>query len=112
MASTLPRYRRKSVMGGTYSGDQVLAIGDHLAIIDDYVYIDGVNTGVYVKGSDGKSAYQIAVDHGFVGTEEEWLASLKGADGGDLYDTIVDLGLFTGTKTEFYQQILQVYGEF
>ena len=29
----------------------------------------------------GKSAYQIAVDHGFTGTEEEWLASLKGADG-------------------------------
>lgn len=30
---------------------------------------------------DGESAYQIAVDHGFVGTEEEWLASLKGAKG-------------------------------
>lgn len=29
----------------------------------------------------GKSAYQIAVDHGFVGTEEEWLASLQGEDG-------------------------------
>ena len=26
----------------------------------------------------GESAYQIAVDHGFVGTEEEWLESLKG----------------------------------
>lgn len=33
-----------------------------------------------VKGV-GKSAYEIAVDNGFVGTEEEWLASLKGADG-------------------------------
>ena len=30
---------------------------------------------------DGESAYQIAVDYGFVGTEEEWLASLKGAKG-------------------------------
>ena len=27
--------------------------------------------------SDGKSAYQIALDNGFVGTEEEWLESLK-----------------------------------
>ena len=26
----------------------------------------------------GESAYQIAVDHGFIGTEEEWLESLKG----------------------------------
>lgn len=29
------------------------------------------------KGDTGKSAYQIAVDNGFVGTESEWLASLK-----------------------------------
>jgi hypothetical protein len=31
----------------------------------------------------GKSAYQIALDNGFVGTEKQWLASLKGADGAD-----------------------------
>ena len=35
------------------------------------------------KGLDGKSAYEIAVEHGFVGTEKEWLASLQGADGHD-----------------------------
>jgi hypothetical protein len=35
----------------------------------------------WAKGDTGESAYQIAVDHGFVGTEEEWLASLKGATG-------------------------------
>ena len=33
------------------------------------------------KGLDGKSAYEIAVEHGYVGTEEEWLESLKGKDG-------------------------------
>lgn len=32
-------------------------------------------------GEDGKSAYQVAVDNGYVGTEAQWLASLKGADG-------------------------------
>lgn len=32
-------------------------------------------------GADGKSAYEVAVDNGFVGTEEEWLESLKGKDG-------------------------------
>jgi len=32
-------------------------------------------------GLDGKSAYEIAVQHGYVGTEEEWLESLKGKDG-------------------------------
>lgn len=29
-------------------------------------------------GADGLSAYEIALEHGFEGTEEEWLASLKG----------------------------------
>ena len=36
---------------------------------------------VGIKGDDGKSAYQVAVDNGFQGTEEEWLASLKGEKG-------------------------------
>ena len=35
------------------------------------------------KGKDGKSAFEIAVEHGFVGTETEWLESLKGIDGKD-----------------------------
>lgn len=34
-----------------------------------------------LKGKDGESAYQIAVDNGFEGTEEEWLKSLEGEDG-------------------------------
>ena len=37
-------------------------------------------------GADGKSAYQIAVDSGFDGTEQAWLASLKG-EKGDKGDT-------------------------
>ena len=34
-------------------------------------------------GEPGKSAYEIALEHGFVGSEAEWLNSLKGADGKD-----------------------------
>lgn len=30
---------------------------------------------------DGKSAYELAVDNGYTGTEAEWLESLKGSDG-------------------------------
>lgn len=33
------------------------------------------------KGELGKSSYQHAVDNGFIGTEQEWLASLKGEKG-------------------------------
>lgn len=32
-------------------------------------------------GTAGKSAYEIAIDNGFTGTETEWLESLKGSDG-------------------------------
>lgn len=44
---------------------------------------DGVDGEPGANGTDGKSAYIIAVEHGFTGTETEWLASLKGADGKD-----------------------------
>ena len=32
-------------------------------------------------GENGKSAYELAVEDGYVGTEEEWLASLVGPQG-------------------------------
>lgn len=32
-------------------------------------------------GDNGKSAYEIAVAHGYKGTESEWLDSLKGLQG-------------------------------
>ena len=32
-------------------------------------------------GTAGKSAYETAVDNGFIGTEDEWLESLEGSDG-------------------------------
>lgn len=35
------------------------------------------------SAQNGLSAYEIAVEHGFQGTEEEWLESLRGEDGQD-----------------------------
>lgn len=34
-----------------------------------------------VAGADGDSAYQVAVDNGFIGTEAAWLESLRGPQG-------------------------------
>ncbi|MBQ8296994.1 MAG: collagen-like protein [Ruminococcus sp.] len=45
---------------------------------------DGVNGKDGADGKDGEnglSAYEIALQNGFVGTESEWLKSLKGKDG-------------------------------
>lgn len=62
---------------------------------------NGVGTGSGAAGKDGKSAYEIAVDNGFIGAEQQWLASLKGergpagADGATwhlLYDVYIEEG--------------------
>ena len=39
-------------------------------------------SGCEISVSNGKSAYEIAVEHGFTGTEEEWLESLKASGSG------------------------------
>lgn len=46
-------------------------------------YVDAAiaQVGPGAKGEQGDSAYQVAVNNGFVGTEQEWLDSLVGADG-------------------------------
>ena len=45
-------------------------------------YVDSaVENIALTPGDDGKSAYEIALDEGFEGTETEWLESLKGEDG-------------------------------
>ncbi len=43
--------------------------------------VDGTNGKDGVNGVNGKSAYELAVEAGFTGTQEEWLASLQGKDG-------------------------------
>ena len=43
--------------------------------------LSGMQTGA--NGKDGRSAYEIAIENGFVGTAAEWLESLKGRDGKD-----------------------------
>lgn len=43
---------------------------------------------VGAKGEDGKSAYQLAVEAGYEGSETDWLASLKGTDGRNGIDGI------------------------
>ena len=42
--------------------------------------------GQGAAGADGKSAYELAVENGFVGSEADWIASLVGADGQDGQD--------------------------
>lgn len=54
-----------------------------------------------IAGKEGASAYEIAVSHGYRGTEAEWLVSLHGADGESLYDILKNEGYFSGSYSEF-----------
>lgn len=61
-----------------YTDEEIASIKDEIA--------QKVQVGA--KGEDGKSAYQIALDEGFEGSETDWLASLKGTDGRNGIDGI------------------------
>ena len=50
--------------------------------------VKGTVTAAY--GKDGKSAYEIALKNGFEGTEQEWLNSLKGADGTMTFEDLTE----------------------
>src|SRR5690242_316880 len=43
----------------------------------------GYLSGEGAPGEPGKSAYQVAVDNGYVGSEAQWLLSLRGPAGAD-----------------------------
>lgn len=60
-----------------------------------------VLTACSTTGTAGLSAYEIAVKNGYVGTEAQWLKSLKGSDSGkSAYEIAVENG-FEGTETEW-----------
>ena len=48
-------------------------------------YFDGTNGRDGVNGVNGISAYQTAINNGFIGSEALWLQSLKGRDANDSY---------------------------
>ena len=69
-----------------------------VGLVDTYkiIYNDGTETTYEMtNGSQGLSAYEVAVKNGFIGTEEEWLDSLK-SEGGVAFETDETLSLKDG----------------
>ena len=56
------------------------------------------------------NAYAVAVMNGFHGTEEEWLASLKGEKGKSVYDIAAENG-YGGTAVEWLESLKFWYAE-
>ena len=71
---------------------------------------DGLSGRDGIDGIDGKSAYIIAVEHGFSGTENEWLQSLKGADGRDGITPDMSNYATKADIAELQEQIRQISG--
>ena len=71
---------------------------------------DGLPGRDGINGTDGKSAYIIAVEHGFSGTENEWLQSLKGADGKDGITPNMSNYATKADIAELQEQIRQISG--
>ena len=46
--------------------------------VEEQVYINTTNNTAGPQGQAGLSAYQIAVNNGFVGSESQWIISLQG----------------------------------
>ena len=57
-----------------------------------------------------KSAYEIACDRGYTGTEEQWLASLAGRTGKSAYELACDRG-YTGTLVEWLASLVGEKGD-
>lgn len=65
-----------------------------------------------VSGTHAKSAYDLAVDNGYDGTMEQWLASLvgeAGENGKSAYDLAVDNG-YKGDTTEWLKTLIGANG--
>lgn len=62
-------------------------------------------------GTPGKSAYELAVENGYQGTEDEWLSSLignqgdQGNDGKSAYELAVENG-YRGTEQEWFVTLI------
>lgn len=60
-------------------------------------------------GDDGLSAYEVAVENGFVGSESDWLTSLMGADGMSAYQVAVANG-FVGSESAWLSSLIGASG--
>ena len=69
-----------------------------------------IDLGITAQGPQGKSAYEVAVENGFEGTEQQWLNSLKGnqgnagSEGKSAYQLAVANG-YAGTEQQWLSSL-------
>ena len=102
--STLLYVRNAEIASTSGGNSDIMCIdGENIPNITGYDYVGKLT----LNGENGKSAYQVAVDEGFKGTETEWLASLvgpKGDTGASNYDLAVESG-FDGSLEDWLKTL-------
>ena len=81
----------------------------------------GVGGGALLMSGCAMSAYDIAVQNGYEGSQQQWLESLKGQNGQDgqngvnyediknLYEALVISGDYSGSLLDFIKDYINVY---
>lgn len=80
-----------SMSNASYKGSAPIKGVDYWTEEDKKEIIEAAKQEVVV-GAAGESAYEIAVDNGFEGTEEEWLESLRGSGPSFEIGTVTTVG--------------------
>lgn len=90
-----------------YKNDDVNVSNDILSI---YKKLDDLDEKI--EDTQGDSAYEIAVNNGFKGTEKEWLLSLQGSDGKNALTTVTTREIYDAYKTKTEQPETYTYEDF
>lgn len=78
------------------------------ALLKKYIKASLAGAGA-LKGEPGKSAYEVAVENGYSGSEQQWISSLTGVPGetpyiganGNWFIGAIDTGVKAGAVTSY-----------
>ncbi len=91
-------YRCKSEPLKDSTGYRIFCDGEEIGVIQGGK--DGKDASKSDNGSDGKSAYEIAKDNGYTGSEEDWKKLQNGADGKSAYEIAKENG-YSGSEEDW-----------
>lgn len=88
------------------SNGQHIDLSEYIKTIDaDNKYATKKDLSNIQTGPSGKSAYDIALETGYTGSKEDWIASLKGETGLSAYQAAVNVNLFKGSEQDWIKSL-------
>lgn len=106
MSSLYRMFQRRGTKQQWETTNPVLSVGEiGFSINENVIKVgDGLTAWNSLPSVNGNSAYEIAQNNGFSGTETQWLDSLQGDSGDSAYDIAVNNG-YEGTEAEWLESL-------